>query len=445
MNYLLVNYEFFDGLIAANPMCLILDILLIVISGYVYYKICYRKNMIFDLWHCYLIFPFFISTLVMYPFAGAKYNYAAEGILAIQASQFTNYAFLINFIGYIFMYCGLLWYITQKGFFLKKLNCPVDSYSGFIEKVVFDKTSIQTIAKVIIVVGSMILLYSFYEYGFSVYLRWFAMRDGIYRIIYNSYFGALVPICGMWFLISYMQTKNKKFLYVFLFVLLSSMFSGSRTTMLICLVEGFYIYYFVNKKYIKTKNVICVFVGIFLGAFVLDAFRSGNFSEIEKMYFNIFYGKTFSDIRDFAIVISHWDGNLWFGKSYLAGVMAFIPREFSDFRGYWSVARQTTQVIIGMDDGHPGYRIGLFGEAYFNFGILGVCLNGLLKGVILAYLSEKIKQYTNYIKVYSLYSCVMFLDILSNTAQFWKIYTYIVILICLKLYEKYQEKHSLMS
>jgi len=86
------------------------------------------------------------------------------------------------------------------------------------------------------------------------------------------------------------------------------------------------------------------------------------------------FGNQFSDLRDFAWILSRFNGEWLMGKTYAAGYTPFLPSMFSPFRmefgwGRWSSA------IVGLDPSHHGgLRAGIFGEVYFNFGMIGLVI-----------------------------------------------------------------------
>ena len=96
----------------------------------------------------------------------------------------------------------------------------------------------------------------------------------------------------------------------------------------------------------------------------------------------LFYGNNFSDLRDFAWVRSYWDGDLLWGRTELAGMLAFIPSFISPFRSEWGWGVVSIR-WTGLDSTiSPGLRPGLFGELYFNFGVPGVILGGMFFGYV---------------------------------------------------------------
>jgi hypothetical protein len=138
-------------------------------------------------------------------------------------------------------------------------------------------------------------------------------------------------------------------------------------------------------------GLCCGFVVVSL----LDALRGSGFSlhaMAAGFLISTFFGNSFSDTRDFATVLSFWDGHYLLGKTYLAGLMAFVPRFLSSFRDTWAFG-VVTATMVGFDPKeHPGLRIGIAGEAFLNFGLLGVCLLGLFVGAGIRLMDLRMKQ-----------------------------------------------------
>jgi hypothetical protein len=139
---------------------------------------------------------------------------------------------------------------------------------------------------------------------------------------------------------------------------------------------------------------ICI-MGAFFLAFFLDALRRPNFSiarVVSGLALNIFYGNSFSDTRDFAVILSFWDGHYFLGKTYLAGLLAFVPRFLSSFRDTWALGVVTATMAGFSPKEHAGLRVGMFGEAFFNFGLLAVVLLGLCTGAATRLVDLRVKQ-----------------------------------------------------
>jgi hypothetical protein len=111
-----------------------------------------------------------------------------------------------------------------------------------------------------------------------------------------------------------------------------------------------------------------------------------------SLFFLLFYGNNFSDLRDFAWVYSAWDHVFWAGKTYLAAILAFVPRFASQFRDTWGLGVATASTVGFDPQVHPGLRPGVFGEGFFNFGLIGVVAVGLMLGIILRRVDSDVKR-----------------------------------------------------
>lgn len=97
----------------------------------------------------------------------------------------------------------------------------------------------------------------------------------------------------------------------------------------------------------------------------------------------LLYGSNFSDLRDFAWILSGLYGHYYHGLTYLAGYLAFVPTFLLDFRYTMAFGRVST-LLAGLDPSrHGGLRPPLFGELYVNFAYPGVVLGGAAFGVLL--------------------------------------------------------------
>lgn len=181
--------------------------------------------------------------------------------------------------------------------------------------------------------------------------------------------------------------------------------------------------------------VIGAMAGLFLAIF-LDALRSPNFS-IQRMLagltLGIFYGNSFSDVRDFAVVLSFWDGTFFWGKTYLAGLLAFVPQVLSSFRAHWAIG-VVTAGMAGFDSTkHPGLRVGISGEAYFNFGWVGVVAVGLFAGAVVRLVDSETKRAirllpTENLRAYSFWVVLILVGVAENTSGASTVYTTFLIL-----------------
>ena len=99
---------------------------------------------------------------------------------------------------------------------------------------------------------------------------------------------------------------------------------------------------------------------------LLDGLREPVFSlsqTIGTFGLKTLYGNSFSDIRDFALILSFWNGEHFLGLTYLAGIFAFIPRFLSPFRDTWALGVVTARMAGFLPTEHPGLRVGMFGRS----------------------------------------------------------------------------------
>jgi hypothetical protein len=139
-------------------------------------------------------------------------------------------------------------------------------------------------------------------------------------------------------------------------------------------------------RVVRVLRIIPAAFALLVLAVYLSDVREGQFNilrTIATLGIKLFYGNNFSDLRDFAWVRSYWDGSYYLGKTQLAGFLAFIPSTISSFRSEWNWGVITTS-IAGLDPlVNPGLRAGMFGEMYFNFGLPGVLIAGLVYGYVI--------------------------------------------------------------
>jgi hypothetical protein len=166
---------------------------------------------------------------------------------------------------------------------------------------------------------------------------------------------------------------------------LGLIFFGSRGNLLAIYINVLLCYLVQLRTRIGLFRIISLIGFITVVGFYLGNVRAGDYSLVSfvvSLAALLFYGNNFSDLRDFAWVYSSWDHVFWSGKTYAVALLSFIPRYASEFRDTWAVGAMTTSTI-GKDPHVFGLRPGIFGEGFFNFGLLGVAAVGLLLGIIL--------------------------------------------------------------
>lgn len=298
------------------------------------------------------------------------------------------------------------------------------------------------------------VVYSFLMFSLILFLvksgnvsdpRAFFLKNGALRPIFN-FIQVMYGLVVVSLFLRYMASKNKIDLLLIFSISLGSLFLGSRMATLGPFLIIAVVYYFIHPEKVGFKKLVLLSSSFVFLAIGLSSFRAGGDSQgfLFGLYNAIFFGNNFSDVRDFAWVFSYWDGDYWYGKSYVAAILSFIPREFSDIRSAWAVS-VITDGYVGFDpEIHPGLRTGIFGEAFFNFGILGVVAIGVISGVLLRLSDFKIKKYIS-LDPRLFYSITWNFKVISAfyiTAGFWSLYVFVFFHLCLFVIRSLFSKHS---
>jgi oligosaccharide repeat unit polymerase len=191
------------------------------------------------------------------------------------------------------------------------------------------------------------------------------------------------------------DTKEKILLLCTLGLTGGLVFFGARGNLVAIYINILICYFILRRTRVSLFRMVSLSGVVTLFGFYLGSARSGEFSPsgfLSSLIDMIFYGNTFSDLRDFAWIYSAWDHVYWGGKTYLAAVFSFVPRFASNFRDTWAMGAATASTVGFDPQVHPGLRPGVFGEGYFNFGLLGVIAIGLMMGVILRRVDNDVKQ-----------------------------------------------------
>lgn len=379
--------EFFDGAIRVNPYIFAIDILLAIHFIYFWYVNYKRWGWKIDFWQLTMIRLFLFPLIILYPFIGSFKNqfYTSPAGFKI-LDPYLDKAYLLTLTGYISIYIGRYLYNL-----FRKRNL-LDSFFNPIEKVI--EKNIKNINSVTLINVIALLLFALIIYlqlGENNLFdpRGYFLRDGRIRPLYNLlliFYPLAIAFTGVRLM---NQPSGGRKLY-FLFLLILSLFLGTRMGLMEPLMWLFVILGMYKIKYFTLKKIALFGLVFIYSAFILLMLRSGNFST--TFFKEVFYGNSFSDVRDFALLLGSWDGNFLQGKTYLAGLISFIPRELSEFREAWALGKFTARITNYNPATFPGFRPGYFGEVFFNFGVTGVVFLGIISGYILRYLDVKMKE-----------------------------------------------------
>lgn len=348
-----------------------------------------------DIWHFNLLYYVFVVH-VMLPFSRSDLNVFALGSGLIRRAQdHVTESYLISALGYIcILLGGTLWRI-QLGFGMRQLFSRIIELPAQGSLLLLRSRALLIVHGVIAVMTMLgVLLYYFKVAGFGFNLRKLILVDTALRPIaqFSAFYSVLI---GSYCLARFYEFRERSMLLVLFFIIIALLFYGERGNLASIASMTVFVFFIKRGKRLNLSRLGLGICCAFLLASLLDALRNGDFSfksVAAGFLISTLYGNSFSDTRDFALVLSFWDGHYLLGKTYLAGLIAFVPRVLSSFRDTWSYGVVTASMVGFDTKEHPGLRIGIVGEAYLNFGLLGVCFLGLLIGACLRLIDLRIKQ-----------------------------------------------------
>lgn len=439
--------EFLSGAIRLVPVIFVINSILIIHFFGSWFISAKKTGWTISPWYWSLFFSYFLPFLLMYPFASSNFNVISVGGNISGIQRTFNEAYFISLTGYLSIFGGstIFKIYRYKTIVNSTLIEPFKNSFGYIfEKVVVNKT-VSWFMFYLYLLALIIMLAVAYKAGSLNNPRGYFYREqGIGQALYNltGSFSGIVSFILMTRIFQFNKLSDKIYLGVFV---AGTVFIGSRSAALGPLMAVFVnVVYFTWKGKLKLKKIF--FFGIIMLTMVtmLSVYRSGarteeNSAKIAGPFTEVLYGNTFSDLRDFAWVISVWNGDYLYGKTYLSAFMSFIPSAYSSFRAEWGIGKVTAR-LAGFDPKeHPGLRPGTFGESYLNFGLPGVVLLGLLLGYIGRYVDETTRHYAytdNRIEVFKMNISLIFVGSLSITSGFFSVYVTLAIFTFLYLLKR---------
>lgn len=306
-----------------------------------------------------------------------------------------------------------------------------DPFYRVVENNIKSKNAYLVLTLTSFVLGLLILGIQIKE-GYFFNARQYFLQQPFLRPIFNMTI-SIIPIAFAFLALRQIQYKDKRCLKFFLMLIIITFFFGIRSLVLGGLLFLFTYWIFHRAGKFSVIKMALLLAFLFACAVILGNLREGGSLVNSFGYFLIsfFYGNNFSDTRDFAWILSYWDGEHLYGKTYLAALLSFIPRVFSSLREQWSISMYTN-AITGFDpDVMPGLRPGLFGESFLNFSYPGVILFGIIFGLSMRYADLKIKTYVeqskDIIKGYSHMLLFSLISCLSVSSSFWSFYIFVLI------------------
>jgi oligosaccharide repeat unit polymerase len=363
----------------------VLDALAIALFAISYYWNCYRHGYRIDIWHTQLFFICVMPNMIMLPFSKNELNFPIVGqdFLGIVAGL--PKIFLVTLVGYLAMLIGGSLWRFHLGFGTKKVTERILDILPQCSMMVMSSRGVLVFqAALCFSLQALLIGFYFSRNGFGFDLRQFTFAHPVFRPIALLISGYSIFV-GSHCFARYMETKERVLLLSTLLLTFGLIFFGARSNILTIYFSVLLCYLIQLRTKVGLLKLTVWIGGIGLLGLYLGVVRSGGYS-ISKFFgllaMLLFYGNTFSDLRDFAWVYADWNHHFWFGKTYLAALAAFVPRFASQFRDQWGLGAATA-LTVGFDPHvHPGLRPGSFGESFLNFGVPGVIVIGIILGSI---------------------------------------------------------------
>lgn len=175
--------------------------------------------------------------------------------------------------------------------------------------------------------------------------------------------------------------------------------TGRRQIIIMDIAFTFVVYYLYKKNKRRTSKKILfkalkyVIPLIALGLIIQNI--RGGVSSTFSLLEDFIYGNTFCDVRDGGFILygysKKYGSAILYGKTYLAGLLSFIPSSISAFRAKWNWGAFSTNTLFGWQN-HPGFRGGIGMEGYLNFGYFGAIIFPALAGCVFGSLEKYFKQ-----------------------------------------------------
>ncbi len=333
--------------------------------------------------------------MLMLPFAKSDLNGLVLGQDLLAVISVLPIVFEITLVGFsAIMLGGTLWRIHIGLGICKYANHLLNTVPKCSMMLMSSRSILVFQSLLCLTLQMLILAFYFAHNGFGFDLRAYTLANPALRpvaLVISAYSVVLASHC----LARYSDKKELTLLACTLFLTLGMIFFGARSNILVTYINVFLCYLVKLRTkvgFFRLLMIISVIVvlGLYLGNVRAGEYSLGAF--FGTIAAALLFGDNFSDLRDFAWVYAKWDHVFWVGKTYLAAVTSFVPRFASQFRDTWGLG-VATATTVGFDPQvHPGLRPGLFGEGYFNFGIFGVVLVGLLLGVVVRKVDTDVKS-----------------------------------------------------
>jgi oligosaccharide repeat unit polymerase len=372
-----------------------LDFFALSLFAISYYRNCYRQGYRIDFWHVQLFSTCVLPILVMLPFAKNEMNRLVVGQDFAATVEALPFVFLASLLGFFSMLLGGSFWGLRAGLGIRRAAGRVLDIVPQCSMMLMSSRSVLVFQALLCFFLQIVILSIYFsQSGFGFDLRQFTFANPSLRpvaLLISGYSVTIASHC----LARYIDKKEKVLLGCTLLLSLGLFFFGARSNIATIYISILVCYLIKLRTRVSLLKLSTLIFAILIVGLYLGSARAGNYSLGDffgTLMVAIFFGNTFSDLREFAWVYADWNHEFWIGKTYLAALISFVPRFLSDFRDTSGLGVMTS-TTLGFDPHvHPGVRPGAFGEGYFNFGLLGVLVVGLLLGIISRYIDIYTKK-----------------------------------------------------
>lgn len=320
-------------------------------------------------------FNFFLKIVVMYPFAWSAYNIVATNRHFEAILVHIDTALYLTLAGFCCMLCGIA--------AARLFDRSTPSGCAFIYTVLQRgwNTGGGVAVGVAMILGLSVLMLLL---GFRPFVaRSLVFERNELRPLYNLW-SQLAPFFAINAILYGDIHRKWPAAALGVGVALLGIAGGNRTVAILTLMQVA-VMVSMPRRFGNLPLLLLGGVGLASAALSISALRGdvGTNAERLGMLQRLLYGNDLSDLRDFAWILTGLDHTDFFwGKTYVAGYLSFIPTFLFKFREEYGFGR-VTPMLAGLDPMfHSGLRPPIFGELYVNFALPGLCIGGFLYGLL---------------------------------------------------------------
>lgn len=342
------------------------------------FRTTFQKRYLLDYWSYTLMLVFFVPFIFQYWFAGSILNVMSVGGAIISIQKAIPLAFHISFTGLFSFFVGAC---LCRNPIANPIRKPVLLCVMKIHSIISSPSKGRIYAALMLTASLLISAYIVSKIGFGFKARDSSLEDNSFRPLLNLNLAFLLPVSTLILTARALAYRRPSDIMLGLCAIPMIMITGTKGAVLSPIMTLIVLYVATSTFSIKkTTLLLSGLIGFVFLIPILNSLRRGSGTAANPAL-EFLYGNAFSDLRDFAWFLAYWDGALFQGMTYLAGLISFLPRVISPFREKFAYGVVTATTVGFSPLKHAGIRIGVFGEPYINFGWIGVIAAGVFMGI----------------------------------------------------------------